>query len=175
MFTKWAMTGAAAIVFWLAPVSAAQIGRGSRAGRLLFKNAKAAKNGNTPIDKFMQMSPEERRKALNRLPPEQRKRLQERLQKFNNLPPERQEELKNLYNRLNQLPAERQQAVRRSLNQFARQPADRKQAIRRELRSMSSLSSEEREARMASQEFQGDFSDKEQKIVRGMSELLPPK
>lgn len=136
---------------------------------------KPAKNAPTPIDEFMRMSPEERQKALNRLPPAQRRRLEERLKRFNELSPERQQELKSMYNRLNQLPPEQQQVVRRSLNQFSQQPADRKQAIRDELKSIAPLSAEEREARLASPDFREKFTDKEQGIVRDMSQLLPPK
>jgi hypothetical protein len=133
------------------------------------------KNAETPIDEFMRMSPEERQKALNRLPPEQRKRLQERLLRFNQLPAGEQQTLKGMYNRLNQLPAERQQVVRRSLNQFTEQPGDSKQAIRQELKSLGQMTPEERDARLASPEFWARFSQNEQGIIRNMSELLPPR
>ena len=139
------------------------------------KPFKQPKNVKTPIDEFMRMSPEEQQKALNRLPPEQRRRFQERLERFNQLPPQQQQNLRNMYNRLNQLPPERQQVVRRSLNQLSQQPPDRRQAIRQELRRMAPLAAEDREARMASPEFLGRFSEKEQGIIRDMSDLLPPR
>ena len=113
--------------------------------------------------------------ALNRLPPEQRRRLQERIEKFNQLPAGQQQTLRNMYDRLNQLPAERQQAVRKSLNQFSQQPPDRRQAMRQELKSMAPLGAEDREARIASPEFREKFNGKEQGIVRDMSDLVPPK
>jgi len=153
----------------LGPMALAQARRGA------LRPAKTAKNVTTPIDEFMRMSPVERQKALNRLPPAQRRRLEERLRKFNELPVERQQELKSMYNRLNQLPPEQQQVVRRSLNQFSQQPADRKEAIRQELKSIAPLSAQQREERLASPEFREKFSDKEQGIIRDMSQLLPPK
>ncbi len=131
------------------------------------------KNAKTPIDEFMRMSPTEQQQALHRLPPEQRRRLQERLERFNQLPRGQQQTLRNMYDRLNQLPAERQRAVRKSLNQFSRQPPDRRQAMRQELRSMAPMGAEDRDARMASPEFREKFSEKEQGIVRDMSGLLP--
>jgi hypothetical protein len=130
-------------------------------------------SGKTPIDEFMRMSPADRQKALNRLPPEQRRRLEEKLERFNQLPRGQQQTLRNMYDRLNQLPAERQQAVRRSLNQFSQQPPERRQAMRQELRSMAPLDAQEREGRMTSPEFRERFSEKEQRIVRDMSGLLP--
>jgi predicted DNA-binding WGR domain protein len=131
------------------------------------------KNGKTPIDEFLRMSPAEQQQALNRLPPEKRRRLEERLERFNQLPRGQQQTLRNMYDRLNQLPPERQQAVRKSLNQFSQQPPERRQAMRQELRSMAPLDPQEREGRMASAEFQERFSEKEQRIVRDMSGLLP--
>ncbi|HEV8038375.1 MAG TPA: DUF3106 domain-containing protein [Bryobacteraceae bacterium] len=136
---------------------------------------KPSKNSKTPIDEFMRMSPEERQKALNRLPPEQRSRLQERLRRFNQLPSEQQQTLRNMYDRLNQLPPQRQQAVRRSMNQFSKQTPDRRQAMRQELRGMAPLEPQDREARMASPEFREKFSEKEQGIIRDMADLVPPR
>ena len=128
----------------------------------------------TPIEEFETMSPEQQRKALNGLPPEQRQRLQERLQRFNQLPPEQQQALKSLYNRLHQLPPERQDAVRKSINKFSQQPPQRQQAIREELRSMASMPPDQRQAYVSSPEFRGKLSKKEQEIARDMSEVLPP-
>jgi Protein of unknown function (DUF3106) len=136
---------------------------------------KAPKNAETPIDEFMRMSPEEQREALDRLPPAQRMRLQQRLERFNQLPAQQQQTLRKMYDRLNQLPPDRQKAVRKSLNQFSQEPPDRRQAMRQELRSMAPLKPEDREARMASPEFRERFSDKEQRIVRDMSELALPR
>jgi hypothetical protein len=127
----------------------------------------------TPIDEFERMSPQQQQRALDRLPPGQRQKLQERLAKFNRLPPEQQQTLRNLYNRLHQLPPERQNAVRNAINRFSEQPAERQQALREELRGMAALPEQDREARMSSRDFKGRLSGKEQGIVRDMTPLLP--
>jgi hypothetical protein len=134
---------------------------------------KSPRNSGTPIDDFMHMTPEEQRQALDRLPPNQRMRLQQRLDKFNQLPPQQQQRLRGMYDRLNQLPAARQNLVRRSLNAFSQQPADRRQAMRQELRKLAPLGPKDRQARMGSPEFREKFSEKEQRIVSDMSDLLP--
>ena len=127
----------------------------------------------TPIEEFETMSAEQRQKALDRLPPAQRQRLEERLQKFNQLPPERQQALKNLYNRLHELPPERQDAVRKSINKFSQMAPQRQEAIRGELRDMASMSPDERQARLSTPAFRGKFNKKEHEIVRDMLEVLP--
>ena len=135
------------------------------------KPGKAAK---TPIDEFQTMSPQDRQKAMDRMPPAQRQKLEERLQKFNDLPVEQQRTLKNMYNRLHELPPGRQDAVRKSVNHFSEQAPDRRDAMRQELKSLSDLPEHDRTARMASKEFRSKFNHKEQDIIRDMSELLPP-
>lgn len=145
------------------PTSPPRPGRSPTAGR----------GTKTPIEEFETMSPEQRQKALNRLPPEQRQKLQERLDRFNQLPPERQQALKNLYNRLHELPPERQNAVRQSINKFALIAPERQQAIRGELTNMANMSPEERRTYVSAPEFRQKFNKKEQEIVRDMSEVLP--
>jgi hypothetical protein len=129
--------------------------------------------GRTPIDDFERMPPEQQRRALDRLPPGQRQKLQERLQRFKQLPPAQQATLRNLYNRLHQLPASQQESVRKAINRFSGQSPDRQQAMRDELRSLATLPEQARAQRLASQEFRQSFSRREQGIVRDMLPLLP--
>jgi hypothetical protein len=150
------------------------IDRAPRAGGPVRSDPLAGGRGSqTPIDEFETMSPEQRQKALNRLPPAQRDKLQKRLQKFNALPAEQQQSLKNLYNRLHQLPPERQEAVRNAVSRFSEQSPQRQQAMREELQNMSNLSEQERQERLASSDFRKKFNHKEQGIVRDMGPLLP--
>lgn len=174
MRVRWSTVSSPVWVLCLAagmalPVEARQAaGKGSKR-----PVEKSPRNSGTPIDEFMHMTPEEQRQALDRLPPGQRMRLQQRLDKFNQLPPQQQQRLRGMYDRLNQLPTARQNLVRRSLNEFSQQPADRRQAVRQELRKLAPLGPKDREARMASPEFREKFSEKEQRIVSDMSDLLP--
>jgi hypothetical protein len=134
---------------------------------------RAGRGAQTPIEEFETMSPAERQKVLDRLPPDQRQKLQERLDRFNQLPPERQQALKNLYNRLHQLPPERQNAVRQSINKFSQMPPERQQAIRGELTTLANMSPEDRKKHVSTPQFRQNFNKKEQEIVRDMSEVLP--
>jgi thioesterase domain-containing protein len=127
----------------------------------------------TPIDEFERMSPEQQQRALERLPPAQRQKLQQRLQRFNQLPAEQQRTLRNLYNRLHQLPPEQQESVRKAINRFSEQAPGRQQLMRDELRSMAALPEQDRQARMASQEFRKTLSRREQSILKDMLPVLP--
>jgi len=172
MRSRWSFLASSALVLCLAaPVQGRQAGGKSSKSR----TEKQTRGAETPIDEFMRMSPEEQREALDRLPPAERMRLQQRLQRFNQLPPRQQQTLRKLYDRLHQLPPDRQKAVRKSLNQFSQQAPGRRQAMRQELRSMAGLELEDRRARMATPEFREKFSEKEQGIIRDMSDLFPPR
>ncbi len=79
--------GAVALGLALEPSAVAQVrrggmGRGARAPRIRLPQ----KGPRTPIQEFETMPPEEQRNALNRLPPGERRKLQERLDRFNQLP-----------------------------------------------------------------------------------------
>jgi len=129
--------------------------------------------GNTPIDQFDRLSPDEQKQVLARLPAEQRKRLEERLRQFNQLPFEQRQMLRNLYSRLHQLAPGRQETVHKAINRFSKQPAESQQAIRDEVRLLSALPELDRASRVASKDFRQGLTRKEQGIVRDMLPLLP--
>jgi Protein of unknown function (DUF3106) len=153
----------------------AQRARGGAARTAPGTRAPRTQEEKTPIEEFETMSPEQQQKALDRLPPAQRQKLQDRLKKFNSLPPEQQQALKTLYNRLHQLPPERQEAVRKAINKLSQQAPERQQAMRSELRTMTALPPRERQAYLTSPDFRSRFNKKEQEILRDMSPLLPEK
>jgi hypothetical protein len=161
---RWVLA-AVALALLVNPAALARRPPGTRSDR--------GPGAKTPIDEFERMSPEQQQRALDRLPPGQRKKLQERLQQFNRLPAEQRQTLRNLYNRLHELPANQQESVRKAINRFSEQAPDRQQAMRDELRSMAARPEQEREARLASGEFRDRFSRREQGIVRDMLPVLP--
>jgi hypothetical protein len=164
---------AVAICLAFGPPARAQGRRGGGISRPTAPQRQQGRADKTPIEEFETMSPAERQKALDRLPPADRQRLQERLDRFNQLPPERQQALKNLYNRLHQLPPDRQNAVRQSINKFSQMPPERQQAIRGALTNMANMSPEDRKKHVSTPEFRQKFNKKEQEIVRDMAEVLP--
>ena len=162
--------GALSVGLLLGPPALAQ---GRRAGPRL-KNPRIGEKGpRTPIQEFETMPPEEQQRALNRLPPAQRQKLQERLARVNQLPEGQRRALTNLYNRLHQLPPDRQNSVRKAINRLSEQAPGRQQAIREELRGMAALPPQQRRERLESPEFRSRFSKKEQEVLRDMTPLLP--
>ncbi|MCS7025115.1 MAG: DUF3106 domain-containing protein [Bryobacteraceae bacterium] len=122
------------------------------------------------IEKFSQLPVEERRRVLERLPPERRKRVEENLRDYQNLSPQQKEQ----WERFQNLPPERQQAARKLFRQMNALAVERKREVRRELARLRRMSSEERQARLKSEDFRAQFNADERKILTELSELFPP-
>src|SRR5689334_21950911 len=60
------------------------------------------------IERLNSMTPEQRKRALDRLPPERREKVQRRLDNFNALPQEEKDRLREQYREFQKLPLEKQ-------------------------------------------------------------------
>src|SRR5436190_18557983 len=63
---------------------------------------------NGMIERLNRMTPEQRQRALDRLPPERREKVERRLENFNALPPEEKDRLRQQYQAFQKLPPEKQ-------------------------------------------------------------------
>jgi hypothetical protein len=135
--------------------------------------AKPAEPKIPPIERFMNMSPEQREKALAKLPPQRREILEKRINDLENLPQAARERLLTRAELLNALPPERRQEVRQALNAFRDVPAERHAEIQKEMRQMSRLSQQQRQAHLNSEDFRRRFTPEEQEMMRNMLEVVP--
>jgi hypothetical protein len=134
---------------------------------------RAARQG-ALIERWNQMPPEERRRALDRLPPERRQKIEEQLERYQNLSPEQRQQLRFRAEMFNQLPPERQDVARRLFRQFNQLPPDRQGLLREEFRTLRALPDEDRRNRIESDDFRGRFNPREQRFLRGFADLLNP-
>ena len=74
------------------------------------------------IERWTQMSPEQRSRALEKLPPERRQRIEQLLNQYQSLSPEEREQLRFRSEMFNQLPPEKQDVARRLFRQFNQLP-----------------------------------------------------
>jgi gas vesicle protein len=167
MTPRWLIaTVAAALLAGFAPQASAQLRKGPLASK-----AKAKRDARKAqaIDRFSEMSPEERQRVLGNLPPERRKRIEENLREYQNLSPSQKERLQHFH----ELPAEKQQAARKVFREMNALPIERKQDLRRELLKLRRMTPEDREARFQNEEFRGRFTADERRILQQMTELFP--
>jgi hypothetical protein len=130
-------------------------------------------NGPTILDRLERMSPQQRRRVLEGLPPWRRQRLEARLARWESLPPEERERLRRQYDRFRALPLERQQAARSLFQEFASLPPARRRALRQEARRLSQMDDASRQARTASRDFRDRYSPEERQILRALAEVAP--
>ena len=82
------------------------------------------------FQRFQQMSPEDRERALSKLPPERRARIEQQLERYEKLTPAQKEFVNRRLAMLQSLPPRRQAAVRQELQRLRElPPAQRRAAL----------------------------------------------
>jgi hypothetical protein len=122
------------------------------------------------FDRLERMTPEQRKKALDRLPPERRQRIEQGLEQYHNMNPENKERLRNFA----RLPEEQREAIRQNFRRMQDLPPGRRAMVRRELQVMRDMPAADRDSRMQSEQFRRRFDSSEQNLIRDTIANLPP-
>lgn len=138
------------------------------------KGAPRLANPATVVQQLMRMTPEQRERALEKLPPARQAQIRQRLQQFDNLPKQEQERRLRLGEIFANLPPEKQDLVRRQIMAFNQLPDDRRQQVRAAFERLRRLPASERQARLSSEPFRNRFTPTEQQMLADLSENLPP-
>ena len=146
----------------------------AKAGGIPKKGGAVMVNPLNPVQRLSQMTPEQRERVLEQLPPERQAQMRKQLEKFDSLPPAAKERLSRLAAPLMALPPERQRLVNQGIISINRLPDDRKPPVRKELLSLLNMTPEDRAARLNSGDFKKAYSPDEQKILSDLSNNLPP-
>jgi hypothetical protein len=117
-------------------------------------------------------SPEERERALEKLPPARQAQARRQLEEFDRLPIEQQQIRIRQAEKLASLPPEKRREVTQTWRTFQTLPPDRKQAVRAALRRLQTMPDEQRARILASDQFRLRFSPDEQKIIVDLSDLI---
>jgi hypothetical protein len=129
--------------------------------------------GPTILDRLEAMTPEERRRLLEKLPPERRRRLEQRLAAYESLPPAERDRLRRQYDTFRALTPEQKQAARRLFRRFLELPPGRRQVLRQESLRLGRMSWPKRQARMASPDFESRYTPEERQILRALAAITP--
>ena len=121
----------------------------------------------------MNMNPEQRKKALQKLPPERRQHLEARLLEYDRLTPAQKVKLQGQYQSFRGLPVDQQARLRKLYQRFNNFPLERQDALRTEVQNMQALSAPERRARMNSDEFRNLYNQREQALLAELAKAVP--
>jgi uncharacterized protein YktA (UPF0223 family) len=126
------------------------------------------------VERFSRLTPSERREAMDKLPPERRKRMERRLEAWANTPPEERRRLGGSYARFREMTPEKQQEVRQLFRHFSETFApDRRPKAQNAIRRLKRADPEERKRLLGSDRFQQEFSEDERKLIEQMANDLP--
>jgi hypothetical protein len=131
-------------LFASVPVDA-QVGAKAKQ-RILNQQQKKQQKQADAVDRFLAMSPQQRRKALDKLPPAQQRRILQRLNEVELLSDDERTLLQGRAQTLRAMAVERQRAVRA------------------ELQNLRKLPREDRRRRLGSEEFNQNFSENERQL-----------
>jgi hypothetical protein len=104
--------------------------------------------GAEQLERLLNMTPEQRQKALSQLPPGRRQQLHTRLDNLDSLPADRRTKQLDQLKRLESLSPQRQQAVRQ------------------EFQNINAMTFKERRERLHSDEFNQTYTPEEQQLIR---------
>ena len=139
---------------------------GGRAPRLL--------NPGNVVQRLLQMTPEQRERAMEKLAPPRREQILRRLQQFDRLPqPERERQLR-LGQMFAKLPPDRQELVRRQIQAFNQMPGGRRRLVGAAFQRLRRLPDDERQVLLASELFRRRYTQAELQMLADLSENLPP-
>lgn len=128
------------------------------------KNNAPKPNPAVELRRFLSMKPEQREKEINKLPPQQRERMQNQIARFESLPPEQRERQLQRLEAMQNLPPERRQAVNQEIQRIreAAPPAgpERRQFLRQQL---------------YNEDFRQRFSPEERELIFGAFPAIQPR
>ena len=132
-------------------------------------------NPTSPAAHLYKLSPEQRDRALEKLPFAMQQRLRRELQRFDQLPKEEQELRIRQIERFDSLTPEKQMAFRARLQALASLDQDRRRQVTAALRRLHNALPGERARILARPAFQARFTPEEFQIITTLAEvMLPP-
>jgi hypothetical protein len=129
--------------------------------------------GASVAQRLMQMTPEERERALEKLPPAQQDRIRQQLERFDKRPELQRQRVIQQYREFSTLPPDTQRLVTRQIQFLNHLPDDRGPIVRAELQRLRRMPEPDRQARLDSDDFKNKFTPDEQKALGDISGNLP--
>lgn len=126
-----------------------------------------------PVQRLAHLTPEERERILEQLPPDRQAQVRKQLEKFDQLPQAQKDRLARQAQSLAALPPEKQRLINQGIVAINHLPEERKPEVAKELRSLLTMAPEDRATVLASDKFKQRYSPQEQKILSDLSNNIP--
>jgi hypothetical protein len=124
--------------------------------------------------RLFRMTPEQRERALEPLPPERQAAFRKTLEWFDSLPKEQQEMQIHRIERFDALTPEKKAEFRQLLMALDQLPGPRKTLIGRQLYLLQEMPDQQRENTLKRPQFQERFTPEELRILKGLADAWNP-
>jgi hypothetical protein len=131
-------------------------------------------SGPAAIERLNSMTPGQRARVLERLPPDRRREIENRVDQYNKLSPEEKQQLSDRYDRFQRLPPDRRDEARRVFSRFRNLPEERRSLVRNEIEAQRQMTPEARQDHLDSSAYLEKYSPEERRIIRDLSEAFSP-
>jgi len=132
-------------------------------------------NPANPVSRLYRASPEERERALEKLPPRMQDRFRQNLAWFDGLPKPQQEIVVRRSERFAALTPERRKEFLDQMRALNQMTPERRRPIVQALRRLQMMPDAERATVLDSEQFKSRFSPEEQRMITDLSAvMLPP-
>jgi hypothetical protein len=131
-------------------------------------------NPGSPVARLFRATPEQRERALEKLPWRMQEQFRRQLERFDAMPRSQQQVLIRRAERFAALSPEQKTAFSDHMAALGQLSEERRREIGMAIRRLQPLSEEERARIVASDAFKNRFSPDEQKIVIGLSDVMNP-
>lgn len=162
----WLLAAAGCVT--TAPAQPRRPAKGGAIGRSLPRP-----DGLRAVDRLEQMTPQQRQRFLETLPPDRKKQFEDRLDRYEQMTPEQRQQVREQYELFQGLPEDRQEALRGTFRQFNELPEARRKVLRREYQQLSRMTEAERDERLESKEFLKRYNSSEQQLLKDFATFLP--
>lgn len=125
----------------------------------------------TQVEKFSHMSPQERKRAIEKLPPERQKQIERNVERYNQLSDEEKEKLRNRLEHFNSLSVEDQRRTRQLSREVTDMPEARRLEVRREMARLRRMNEEQRKKRLSSDQYKEKYSADEKRVIEELTAL----
>ncbi len=125
------------------------------------------------VERFERLTPEQRQRLLERMPPARRAEFQRRLERWRATSPEERERLGRDLGAMRQLTPREREHFRETLKEIADLPAERRRAVRGAIQTLRGMRPERRAEMLASERFARRFAEADQRLIREALSVLP--
>lgn len=125
------------------------------------------------IQRLASMSKADRAKAIEKLEPAKRQRIENGLRHIDNLGPAEKQRILDQYRRFASLDPQRKKQLRTAIFEFHTLPEDRRLLVRKEIDAMHTMSKAQLQQTLNSEQFKTKFTPEERSIIERTQAILP--